>query len=100
VVNKQRIEILIIVKLTLSLVGARMELQVWSEKYRPKKLSEVINQKHAVERIKAFVEEKNIPHMLFTGSAGVGKTATALALAHDLYGDNWRQNVLESNASD
>ena len=77
-----------------------MELQVWSEKYRPKKLSEIINQKHAVERIKAFVEEKNIPHMLFTGPAGVGKTATALALAHDLYGENWRQNVLESNASD
>jgi len=74
-------------------------LQVWSEKYRPQKLSEVINQKHAVERIKAFVEEKNIPHMLFAGPAGVGKTTVALALAHDLYGKEWRTNTLELNAS-
>jgi len=60
----------------------------------------VINQSHAIERIKAFVKSGNVPHMLFAGPAGVGKTATALALAHDLYGDAWRQNVLELNASD
>jgi len=76
------------------------ELVVWAEKYRPKKLSEVINQKHAVERIKAFVKSGNVPHMLFVGPAGVGKTATALALAHDLYGDTWRGSTLEMNASD
>ncbi len=77
-----------------------MEIAVWAEKYRPKKLSEVINQKHVVERIKAFVKEKNIPHMLFAGPAGTGKTTVALALAYELYGDAWRQNVLETNASD
>ncbi|MEM7825584.1 MAG: replication factor C small subunit [Candidatus Aenigmatarchaeota archaeon] len=77
-----------------------MEVAVWAEKYRPKKLSEVINQKHVVERVKAFVEEKNIPHMLFAGPAGTGKTSVALALAYELYGKNWRQKVLETNASD
>jgi replication factor C small subunit len=76
------------------------ELMVWSEKYRPTKLSEVINQKHAVERIKAFVKEKNIPHMLFAGPAGCGKTTVSLAIAHELYGKEWRANVLEKNASD
>lgn len=76
------------------------ELVLWAEKYRPKRLREVINQKHAIGRIKAFVKAGNIPHMLFAGPAGVGKTATALALAHDLYGDAWRSNVLELNASD
>jgi len=76
------------------------ELVVWAEKYRPQKLGEVINQKHAIERIKAFVAAKNIPHMLFAGPAGVGKTATALAIAHELYGKLWRGNVLELNASD
>lgn len=77
-----------------------VELAVWAEKYRPTKLSEVINQKHVVERIKAFVKEKNIPHMLFAGPPGSGKTTVALCIAHELYGKNWRQNVLETNASD
>jgi replication factor C small subunit len=73
---------------------------VFAEKYRPHKLSEVINQKHVVERIKAFVKDNNIPHMLFVGPAGCGKTTVALALSHELYGKNWRANVLEMNASD
>lgn len=76
------------------------EILVWAEKYRPQKLSEIINQRHAIERIKAFVEAKNVPHMLFAGPAGVGKTATALAIAHELYSKVWRGNVLEMNASD
>ena len=77
-----------------------VEITVWAEKYRPKKLSEVINQKHVVERVKAFVEEKNIPSMLFAGPPGTGKTTVALCIAYELYGKNWRQNVLELNASD
>ena len=77
-----------------------MEFQIWSERYRPAKLSEVINQKHAIERIKAFVKDRNIPHMLFAGHAGTGKTTTALAIAKELYGNAWRQNILELNASD
>jgi replication factor C small subunit len=76
------------------------ETVVWAEKYRPKRLGEVINQSHAIERIKAFAKSGSVPHMLFSGPAGVGKTATALALARDLYGDAWRANVLELNASD
>ncbi|MBI2543430.1 MAG: replication factor C small subunit [Candidatus Aenigmarchaeota archaeon] len=77
-----------------------MEFQIWAEKYRPAKLSDVINQTHAMERIKAFVKDKNIPHMLFAGPAGTGKTTTALAIAREVYGETWRQNVLELNASD
>jgi len=77
-----------------------LELAVWAEKYRPKKLSEVINQNHVAERVKAFVKEKNIPHMLFAGPAGVGKTTIALALSNELFGKNWRQSILETNASD
>jgi len=73
--------------------------RVWAEKYRPHTLSEVIDQKHAVERIKAFVAARNVPHMLFAGPAGVGKTTVALAIAHDLYGKDVHGNVLELNAS-
>jgi len=50
-----------------------LSIEIWAEKYRPNKLSEVINQKHVVDRIKTFVKEKNIPHMLFAGPAGTGK---------------------------
>lgn len=74
--------------------------QIWTEKYRPRELNEVINQKHVIERLKAFVKEKNIPHMLFAGPAGCGKTTAAFAIAHELYGESWRQNILSLNASD
>jgi replication factor C small subunit len=74
--------------------------QVWAEKYRPKTLEEVINQKHVIERLKAFVKDKNVPHCLFAGPPGTGKTTATFALAHDLFGETWKQNLLELNASD
>lgn len=77
-----------------------MNFQMLSEKYRPQKLNDVINQKHVIERVKAFVKEKNIPNLLFAGPAGTGKTSTALSIAKELYGDSWRQNILELNSSD
>jgi len=77
-----------------------MEYQIWTEKYRPQSLNEIINQKHVVERLKAFVEKKTVPHMLFAGPPGTGKTASAIAIAKDLFGKNWHDNFQETNASD
>lgn len=73
---------------------------VWVEKYRPRKLFEVIGQKGIVERLSAYVKTRSMPHMLFAGPAGSGKTTCAIALARELYGDGWRDNLIELNASD
>jgi replication factor C small subunit len=74
--------------------------EIWTEKYRPKALSEVVGQKHVTERLEAYVRTRNMPHLLFTGPAGTGKTTCALALARELYSDSWKGNFMELNASD
>jgi replication factor C small subunit len=81
-------------------VAVAQEEVLWVEKYRPKSLDDIVNQKEIVERLKKFVAERNMPHLLFAGPSGTGKTTAALALVHDLYGDNYRQYFLELNASD
>lgn len=73
---------------------------IWIEKYRPRTLDEIVGQKPIVERLKAYVKTKNVPHLIFAGPAGTGKTTSALALSKELFGDTWRQNFMELNASD
>jgi len=74
---------------------------IWIEKYRPKTLDEVVGQDEIIERLKAYAKTKNVPHLIFAGPAGTGKTTSALALARDVFGgDTWKQNFNELNASD
>ncbi len=77
-----------------------MSSAIWTEKYRPQTFEQVKGQKGIVSRIKAFVKQKNMPHLLFSGPAGVGKTTLALVIAKQLFGDDWKYNFLELNASD
>jgi replication factor C small subunit len=77
-----------------------MDFSIWTEKYRPKLLKDVVDQKHVVERLKSFVREGRIPHMIFAGPPGTGKTCCAIAIAREFFGENWKQNFLELNASD
>ena len=72
----------------------------WVEKYRPQTLDDIIGQEQIVGRLKRYVEENSMPNIMFTGSAGVGKTTSALALSKSLLGEYWQQNFLELNASD
>ncbi len=75
--------------------------QIWVDKYRPKKFDEIVGQDYFIKRVKSFIASKNLPHLLFAGVPGTGKTTTALVIAHELYGDNAsRGNYLELNASD
>jgi len=77
-----------------------MSEAIWIEKYRPQTFSEMKGQKDIVKRVKAFVEQKNMPHLMFSGPAGVGKTTLSLIIARKLFGEEWRNNFLELNASD
>lgn len=74
--------------------------EIWTEKYRPKTLDEIYGQEQVVERLKAYVKQGNIPHLLFAGPAGTGKTTSAIALSKELFDDNWKSNFFELNASD
>ncbi|HEX7031727.1 MAG TPA: replication factor C small subunit [Nitrososphaera sp.] len=77
-----------------------LENLMWSEKYRPKKLGEIVDQKEIIKGISNLIKSPDIPHMLFAGPAGVGKTTTALCIAMELLGEEWKRNTLELNASD
>ena len=73
---------------------------MWSEKYRPATLAEMRNQADVVGRLKRFAETKAMPHCLFAGPPGSGKTTAALCLARDLFGERFMDAFLELNASD
>lgn len=79
----------------------------FTETLRPNNLEEVVGQSHIVSRLIYIVkcihekdETDDIPHFLFCGQAGVGKTSTAIAYMKSAFGDSWSSNWLELNASD
>jgi replication factor C small subunit len=77
-----------------------MEAALWTEKYRPKTLDEIVNQEEIVSRLKEFVKKGTMPHCLFAGPPGTGKTTAALCLARDMFGDRFQDALMELNASD
>ncbi|MCZ7391907.1 MAG: replication factor C small subunit, partial [Candidatus Methanoperedens sp.] len=74
--------------------------EIWIEKYRPKKLDDVVGQAEVIKRLKSYVHSRNLPHLLFSGPPGVGKTASAICIARELFGEAWTNNFTELNASD
>ena len=74
---------------------------MWVEKYRPKKLSEVVNQRDIIGSLEALIKDPtDMPHLMFSGSAGVGKTTTALCISRQILGEHAQNYTLELNASD
>jgi len=74
---------------------------MWVEKYRPHKISDLVDQKEIVGSIQTLLKNApEMPHLMFSGSAGVGKTTLALCLSHEILGEHWNGNTLELNASD
>lgn len=77
-----------------------MVSEIWTEKYRPTSFDQVVGQDQVVKRVKSLTETLNIPHMLFAGPAGTGKSTLALVVVKTLFKQNWKTNYLELNASD
>lgn len=74
----------------------------WVEKYRPASIGDVVHQEEVVQTLRRAIDSQSLPHLLFHGSPGTGKTSTILAVARALYGtpELVRERVLELNASD
>lgn len=75
------------------------EEMIWTEKYRPKRLDDIVGNDAVVLRLKQFARQKNMPHCLFVGPPGVGKTTAAICLAREILGEHFSEAYLELNAS-
>ena len=77
-----------------------MASEIWTEKYRPSKFQDVVGQEDIIKKVQALTSSLNIPHLLFAGPAGTGKSTLALIIVKELFGEFWKENYLELNASD
>lgn len=77
-----------------------MQEEVWVEKYRPKKLDDIVGQSAVIKRLKSYVKSKNMPNLLFSGPPGTAKTTAAYCLAKELFKDEWSNDFMELNGSD
>lgn len=71
----------------------------WIEKHRPKQLDEIIDHAEKVTSLKGLIDADQLPHLLFSGPPGTGKTSLILSLARYMYGTNYRKYILEINGS-
>ena len=72
----------------------------WVEKYRPKSLTELIAHEEIIQILNKLIDSNKLPHLLFHGPPGTGKTSTIIACAKKMYGEHYSSMTLELNASD
>ena len=74
--------------------------ELWVERHRPQTVSDIRGQTSVVQRLASYAKVSDFPHLLFAGPPGTGKTHAAMALTRDVFGEDFRNNLLEMNASD
>jgi replication factor C subunit 2/4 len=73
----------------------------FSEKYRPRKLDDLIIDPIIHNKISSIIKNKDVPNIIFTGKSGIGKTSTIHCIARAIYPKNeYHDSILELNASD
>ncbi len=70
------------------------------EKFRPSSLDDIVSHTEIISTVTKFVDEKKLPHLLFHGPPGTGKTSSIIAIAKKMFGKNYKNSTLELNASD
>ena len=73
---------------------------LWTEKYRPSKLSDIYGQEQFVMDAQSWKQESNMPNLLLYGNSGNGKTSAGIVVAKEILGDEFKHNFFEINASD
>lgn len=71
------------------------ENSLWVESFRPNTLDGYVGNEHIIEKVKVYIENGDVPHLLFYGGAGTGKTTLAKIIANNVDAD-----VMYINASD
>ncbi len=71
----------------------------WTEKYRPDNFGDILGHEKVLKKLETYVGQGSMPHLMFVGQSGVGKTTTAIALAKEIYGKNWTANFIELTRS-
>lgn len=84
----------------IPIVEVERDELLWVEKYRPKELKDLVQEENLKQFLRNVVKERNMPHLLFFGMPGSGKTSAIHALCHELFKDHFKDHVMEFNASD
>ncbi len=84
----------------MSLFKRMFDDAIWGLKYRPQKLDDLILPERIKKQLKSSISDKKIPNLLLTGSAGTGKTSTAIVLCEELGLEYYYINMSEQNGID
>lgn len=85
---------------TVAVKASSKDSLPWVEKYRPNSLDELIAHEEIINILNRLIDSNNLPHLLFHGPPGTGKTSTIIACAKKMYGEKYSSMTLELNASD
>ncbi|KAJ3202069.1 replication factor C subunit 4, partial [Entophlyctis luteolus] len=81
-------------------VGAAGGAGTKVEQYRPLVLTDIVGNEETVARLRVIARDGNMPNIIISGPPGIGKTTSILCLARELLGEQYKEGVLELNASD